>query len=112
MSAMLKTSPELLRRLRIAGMVVCTVACAALLPLGAVGAMFSPLVFDQGANLLNPLAWLGFILMIGFWIVLILGPFVAWVFWTRNRHDMAWAALAAPFVWAFLLAGVLQFIPA
>jgi hypothetical protein len=92
-------------------LVLLTLLCLAATPLGAVGALFSPLVFDHRPNLLNPLAWLGFVLMIGFWIVCIIAPFIAWVAWKRGREPVAWMAIAGPLVWLIALGVTLQFIP-
>ncbi len=99
------------RRWRLFWMVAATLLCAAMTPFAAVAAVFSPLVFDARGNLLNPLAWLGFLLMVGFWIVCILGPFWAWVSWRRGREPLAWACMAAPLAWMAALAAVLQFVP-
>ncbi len=88
-----------------------TAGCLGLIPFGAVGALFSPLVFDNRGNLLNPLAWLGFLLMVGFWIVCIAAPFAAWVFWTRRQEPRAWVAIGIPVVWAIATAVTLQFVP-
>ena len=83
----------------------------ATLPFGAVGALFSPLVFDHRPNLLNPMAWLAFVLMIAFWIVCIIAPFVAWVTWKRGQERYAWIAIAVPAVWLTAMAVALQFVP-
>ncbi|MDQ0463800.1 hypothetical protein QO010_001571 [Caulobacter ginsengisoli] len=92
-------------------LVIATGLCAILAPIGAVGALFSPLVFDERGNLLNPLAWLGFLLMVSFWIVCIIAPFIAWVLWTRKQARGAWTAIAAPAVWILATVTILQFIP-
>ncbi|HRD27229.1 MAG TPA: hypothetical protein PLO65_02900 [Caulobacter sp.] len=107
----LKTTEMIDRRTRLILLVAATAACAGFMPLGAVGALFSPLIFDARGNLLNPLAWLGFLLMIGFWIVCIVAPFVAWVLWRRQREPQAWAAISAPLVWGLATVTVLQFVP-
>ncbi|MDB5471413.1 MAG: hypothetical protein JWR84_2973 [Caulobacter sp.] len=83
----------------------------ATLPLGAIGALFSPLVFDNRPNLLNPMAWIAFLLMIAFWIVCLIAPFVAWVTWKRNQERYAWIAIAMPAVWLTAMAVALQFVP-
>jgi len=88
-----------------------TLGCLGLIPFGAVGALFSPLVFDNRANLLNPLAWLGFLLMVGFWISCLIGPFAAWVFWSRAQEPRAWVAITIPLLWAIATAVTLQFVP-
>jgi len=36
---------------------------------------------------------------------------VAWVLFTRKQERQAWAAIAAPAVWALATFTVLQFIP-
>lgn len=99
------------RRRGIVWMILATLACVAVAPVGGVGALFSPLVFDARGNLLNPLAWLGFFLMIGFWIVCLLAPTAAWILWRRDREQQAWIAMAVPLVWAMATAVVLQFVP-
>ena len=90
---------------------VATAACLALVPFGAVGALFSPLVFDHQGNILNPLAWIAFLMMVLFWIVCLIGPFGAWVLFKRDQEPLAWAAMAAPLAWLMLLVAILQFIP-
>ena len=112
MAQRLKLPINISRRWRLFWMVAATAVFAGLAPLAAVGAVFSPLVFDHRPNLLNPLAWLGFLLMIGFWIVCILGPFAAWVTWRRGQEPLAWACMAAPLAWLVAMAAVLQFVPA
>lgn len=111
MAGALKTRAERERSGRMVLMAIATGVCAVLAPLGLVGALFSPLVFDERGNLLNPLAWLGFLLMISFWIVCIVAPFVAWVLFTRKQERYAWTAIAAPAVWALATVTILQFIP-
>lgn len=111
MAGALKTRAERERSGRMVLMAIATGVCAVLAPLGLVGALFSPLVFDERGNLLNPLAWLGFLLMVSFWIVCIVAPFVAWVLFTRKQERYAWTAIAAPAVWALATVTILQFIP-
>ena len=102
MAGALKTRAERERSGRMVLMAIATGVCAVLAPLGLVGALFSPLVFDERGNLLNPLAWLGFLLMISFWIVCIVAPFVAWVLFmvvkamNRLKKPAPPAAPAAP----------------
>jgi hypothetical protein len=67
------------RRWETIWLVVATGACLMALPIGAVGAILSPMVFDPRSNLLNPAAWLAFLLTVPFWSVCIRGPFVAWI---------------------------------
>lgn len=88
-----------------------TLGWLGLIPFGAVGALFSPLVFDHRPNLLNPVAWLGFLLIVGFWIVCILAPFVAWVAWKRGQEPHAWIAIAVPAAWLMAMGLSLQFVP-
>lgn len=107
----LKTNDVIDRRTRLILLVLATAACAGLMPLGAIGALFSPLIFDSRGNLFNPLAWLGFLLMVGFWIVCIVSPFVAWVLWRRRRETLAWGVISAPLVWGLATVTVLQFVP-
>lgn len=111
MAKALKTNAVIDRRTRLALLVVATGLCAGLMPLGAIGALFSPLIFDGRGNLLNPLAWLGFLLMIGFWIVCIVAPFVAWIYWRREKETQAWALMSAPLIWGIATVVVLQFVP-
>ena len=111
MATTLKTGRRIDRRTRFVLMVLATCGCAGLFLLGVVGALFSPLVFDDRGNLLNPLAWVGFFLMITFWIVCLVGPLVAWFFWRRDREPLAWSAMSAPLIWGLMMAIVLQFIP-
>ena len=89
-----------------------TLICVAALPLGAIFAIMSPLVFDGPGNLLNPIAWLAFLLVIGLWIVCILAPYGAWIAFVRHRGALTWTAMAAPFAWTLVLAATLHFVPA
>ena len=111
MTRTLKTNDGLDRRTRFILLIVATIVCGAFMPLGALGALFSPLVFDERGNLFNPLAWIAFLLMIGFWVVCIVAPFTAWILWQRQREPMAWAAMSAPLLWGIALVTVLQFVP-
>lgn len=111
MAEALKTRGEGERKARMVLLAIATGLCGLLAPIGAVGALFSPLVFDARGNLLNPLAWMGFLLMVSFWIVCIVAPFLAWVFWTRRQERDAWTAIAAPMVWMLATVTILQFIP-
>jgi hypothetical protein len=99
MASALKTNVVIDRKTRQVLLVLATLVCAGLMPLGAVGVLFSPLIFDARGNLFNPLAWIGFALMISFWIVCIVAPYVAWGY------------MSAPLVWALALVTVLQFVP-
>lgn len=90
---------------------VATAVYLVMAPVGAVGALFAPLVFDRQGNILNPLAWFAFLLMVMFWIACLVGPFLAWVLFRRDKESLAWAAMAAPLAWLTLLVAILQFIP-
>jgi len=92
-------------------LVMGTLTCAAAVPVGAVFAIMSPLVFDGPGNLLNPFAWFAFLLVIGLWIICILAPFGAWVGFLRRQAVLTWTAMAAPFAWAAVLAVTLLFVP-
>ena len=96
---------------RAALLVALTLVCLVMVPLGAVGALFSPLVFDHRPNLLNPVAWAVFLLLIGFWIACILGPFAAWVTWSRGQETHAWIFITIPGVWLIAILVALQFVP-
>jgi len=111
MAKALKTNVVIDRKTRQILLVLATLACAGLMPLGAVGVLFSPLIFDARGNLFNPLAWIGFALMISFWIVCIVAPFAAWILFRRNREAAAWGMMSAPLVWGLALVIVLQFVP-
>jgi len=80
-------------------------------PPGAIGALVSPLVFDHPGNTLNPLAWLAFLLLIGFWVVCLLAPLGAWWLFRQGREPLAWAVMAAPVAWVALLLAIIQFVP-
>jgi hypothetical protein len=112
MAGALKTVAERERRTRFILLILATMICAGMAPVGAVGTLFSPLVFDAPGNLANPLAWLGFLLIISFWIVCLLAPLAAWIFWRRRDETMAWAAMSLPLIWLVALVTVLQFVPA
>ncbi|MBU4434412.1 MAG: hypothetical protein PSX79_08855 [bacterium] len=88
-----------------------TVAWTAVAAIGAILAVFSPLVFDGPGNMRNPVAWLGFVLGALFWAVCMIGPLVGWIRWRKGKRTEAWAAMAAPAAWAALTITVLQFIP-
>jgi hypothetical protein len=108
----LKSGFQISRRSRLLLLVLATAACCALAVVGAILAIFTPLVFDAPGSLLNPVAWLGFVLAAGFWIVCLLAPLRAWIEWKRGREPIAWAAMAAPLAWAAATLTVLQFVPA
>jgi hypothetical protein len=99
------------RRWQAFWLVVGTLICLAVAPIGAIFAIMSPLVFDGPGNLLNPVAWFAFLLVIGLWIVCILAPFGAWVGFLHRHAVLTWGAMAAPFAWAAILATTLMFVP-
>jgi len=111
MARALKTNDLIDRRGRHILLALATAAYAGFMAVGAIGALFSPLIFDARGNLFNPLAWLGFLLMVGFWIVCIVAPFVAWILFRRHRETVAWAVMSIPLVWGLALVTVLQFVP-
>lgn len=107
----LKSGFRISRRNRLLLLVLATAACCALAVAGAILAVFTPLVFDAPGAMLNPMAWLGFGMGAGFWIVCLLAPLRAWIEWKRGREPIAWAAMAAPLAWAGATLAVLQFVP-
>lgn len=111
MSGATKPGRRFSRRANTIWMGMATAACVAMAPVGAVGALFSPLVFDHQGNILNPLAWIAFLMMVLFWIVCLIGPFGAWILFKRDQAQLAWAAMAAPLAWLMALVAILQFIP-
>jgi hypothetical protein len=108
----LKSGFQISRRNRLLLLVLATGTCGLLAVAGAIGAVFTPLVFDAPGALYNPLAWLGFVLGAGFWIVCLVAPLRAWIEWKRGREPIAWAAMAAPVAWGAAALTVLQFVPA
>ena len=89
---------------------VATAASLALMPLGAIGALLSPMVFDPHQNLLNPAAWLAFILIITFWIVCLAAPYGAWVAFLRRQTTLTWLAMSAPVLWALAAVASMNFL--
>ena len=47
-------------------------------PAGGLAAILSPMVFDPRQNLLNPIAWIAFLLIVSFWAVCLAAPYGAW----------------------------------
>ena len=94
------------------GMSAATAVCVVAAGFGVVGAIMSPMVFDAKGSVLNPIAWLAFLLVISFWAICLIGPFVSWVFWARRDVQRAWACMAVPLAWGVLTLAVLQFLPA
>ena len=76
-----------------------TLGCVLLLPVGMVGAVASPIVFEDPYNLEKPIAWIAFILALSLWIVCIAAPYGAWVAFAKRRQPLQWIAIGAPFVW-------------
>jgi hypothetical protein len=111
MGSTLKSGFQISRRNRLLLLVLATLASCALAVAGAIAAIFTPLVFDAPGSIRNPVAWLGFVLCAGFWIVCLLAPLRAWIEWRRGREPIAWAAMAAPLAWAAVAMTVLQFVP-
>ena len=92
-------------------LILITLAWLVAAAIGAILAVFSPLVFDRPGNVRNPVAWLGFLLGALFWVVCMVGPLIGWNLWRKGKHTEAWAAMAAPAAWAALTLTVLQFLP-
>jgi hypothetical protein len=78
---------------------VATFGCAVLLPLGAVAAIASPMLFDNPYNLEKPVAWIAFLLVLSLWIICIAAPYGAWVAYFKRREPLQWLAIGAPFAW-------------
>ncbi|WP_246263279.1 hypothetical protein [Caulobacter soli] len=112
MGGALKSGFQISRRNRLLLLVLATMTCGVMAVAGAIAAIFTPLVFDAPGSLFNPIAWLGFVLCAGFWVVCLLAPLVAWIQWRRGREPIAWASMAAPLAWAAATLAVLQFVPA
>ncbi len=110
MARALKSKTGIPRGWRVFWLVICTMGWGGLAPIAAVGAIFAWLVFDRPGNMLNPLAWLCFLLVVLFWAACIVAPFAAWVFWSRNQERRAWAAMAAPLIWVSVGAALWQFV--
>ncbi|WP_421738509.1 hypothetical protein [Caulobacter sp.] len=96
---------------QLVALVLLTLTWLAAAVIGAVLAIFSPLVFDGAGNLRNPLAWLGFVLGALFWVVCVLSPLVGWIQWRKGRRTETWAAMAAPVAWGAATLTVLQLLP-
>lgn len=91
-------------------MVLATGACVVLAGLGAILAVFTPVILDNG-NLKNPLAWLGFLLAALFWVVCLVSPLASWILWRKGQVQMAWAFMAAPLAWGAATLTLLRFLP-
>ena len=79
-------------------------------PVGGLAAILSPMVFDPRQNLLNPAAWIAFLLIVSFWAVCIAAPYGAWVAYSRRLRALAWLAMAAPLVWVLAAAASMSFL--
>jgi hypothetical protein len=108
----LKSGFQISRRNRFLLMVLATAGCCLMAVAGGIAAIFTPLMFEAPGALLNPIAWLGFVLGAGFWVVCLLAPLLAWIQWRQGREPIAWAAMAAPVAWGAATIAVLQFVPA
>lgn len=83
---------------------VATFGCVLMLPLGMIGAIASPIVFDDAHNLEKPIAWVAFLFMLGLWILCIAAPYGAWVAFVKRREQLQWIAIGAPFAWCAMMA--------
>lgn len=108
---MIKASKRTIDRRQAFLMVLATGACVALAGLGGVLAIFTPLVFDRAGNLLNPVAWLGFVFAASFWVVCLLAPLAGWILWRKGEPALAWGVMAVPLAWGALALVLLQFVP-
>lgn len=81
-----------------------TFGCLLMLPVGAIGAIASPMLFDDPYNLQKPIVWVAFLLMLGLWIICIAAPYGAWVAFVKRREHLQWLAIGAPFAWCALMA--------
>ena len=99
------------KRWEIFWLVICTLGCMAAALVSMVVVIIAPIVFDRQGSLLNPIAWIAFLMMITLWVVCILAPFGAWVMFTRQKSQMAWTLMATPPIWAGVMALMLIFLP-
>ena len=79
---------------------------------GGLAAILSPMVFDPRQNLLNPAAWIAFLLIVTFWVVCIAAPYGAWVAYFRGHRLLTWTSMAAPLVWILAVMASTTFLPA
>ncbi len=112
MKVALKSAGKPIDRGQLTLMVLATGVCGIFAVIGAILAIFTPLVFDRQGNMLNPIAWLGFAFAALFWVVCLLGPLAGWILWRKGQTPLAWAAMAAPLAWGALTLTLLQFVPA
>ncbi|OYX02708.1 MAG: hypothetical protein B7Z12_11530 [Caulobacter vibrioides] len=111
MKAALKSGKKPIDRTQLALMTLATGVCGVLAVLGAILAIFTPLVFDRAGNVLNPIAWLGFAFAALFWVVCLLGPLAGWILWRKGATPLAWAAMVTPLAWGAATMTLLQFVP-
>ena len=78
---------------------------------GGLAAILSPMVFDPRENLLNPAAWIAFLLIVSFWAVCIAAPYGAWVAYFRGQRLLTWTAMAAPVLWIIAAVASTTFLP-
>lgn len=88
-----------------------SVACVCASPVAAVGAIMSPMVFDRAGSLVNPFAWLAFLMLLLLWAVCLLAPYAAWVTFTRRQGQLAWTLISVPPLWAGIMGLMLVFLP-
>lgn len=91
---------------------VVTAIWLAVAPAAGMGAILSPMVFDPRENLLNPAAWIAFLLIVSLWAVCIAAPYAAWVAFLRDMHLAAWTIMTAPLIWIIAAAASTTFLPA
>lgn len=88
-----------------------SIACVLAAPVAGVMAIISPIAFDREGSLLNPFAWVAFLLMVTLWIVCLLAPFAAWVSFVRRQNQRAWTMISAPPIWAAVMVLCMLFLP-
>lgn len=111
MKVALKSGKTSIDRTQLALMALATCVCAILAIIGAILAIFTPLVFDRAGNAMNPIAWLSFALAALFWVVCLLGPLAGWILWRKGATPLAWAAMVTPLAWGAATVTLLQFVP-
>jgi hypothetical protein len=111
MTGALKSGKRPIDRTQLTLMVLVTGVYAAFAVLGAILAIFTPLVFDRAGNMMNPIAWLGFAFAALFWVVCLLSPLAGWILWRKGETPLAWAAMALPLAWGAATLTLLQFVP-
>ena len=78
---------------------------------GGLAAILSPMLFDPRQNLLNPAAWIAFLLIVSFWAVCIAAPYGAWVAFLRRQRLLTWTVMAAPVIWVAAAVASATFLP-